>query len=64
METPSRLSQKQAEAYLPATPEKLKNLRHDRKIKYYKVGHRSIVYDRASIDAFLNSCKVEGLQNV
>lgn len=60
METPLRLTQAQAESYVPASPEKLKQLRRDRHVKYYRIGHRSVVYDRASLDAYLRRVAVEG----
>ena len=55
LEVPPRLSQLQAERYLGCTPELLKRLRQARKVKCYRLGHRSISYDRASLDAYLAS---------
>ncbi len=59
METPSRLTEEQARKYIPATKNKLKRLRQERRIKFYRIGHRSLVYDRASIDEYLDDVRVE-----
>jgi hypothetical protein len=62
MEVPTRLTEKEARKYIPATKDKLKRLRQDRSIKFYRIGHRSLVYDRASIDAYLENVSVENLR--
>ncbi len=59
METPSRLTEEQARKYIPASKDKLKRLRQERRIKFYRIGHRSLVYDRASIDDYLEDVRVE-----
>lgn len=53
MNVPQRLTEQQAQNYLPASRDKLKALRRKRLVKFYRIGHRTIVYDRASLDAYL-----------
>lgn len=56
---PPRLNQRQAEQYIGASPDLLKRLRRKKAVRFYRLGHRSISYDRESLDAFLYRTRVE-----
>lgn len=53
MEQPSRLTQQQACEYIGCNREYLKRLRRERKVRFFRLGHRTISYDRSSLDRFL-----------
>jgi len=59
MNLPTRLTAEQAEQYIGTTAEGLKRLRQRRAIRFYRHGHRSVSYDRESIDQYLKSIAVE-----
>ena len=48
------LSAREAAEHLGITPRKLKDLRNRRLINSYKMGYRTIAYDRASLDRYLH----------
>ena len=55
MEFTDRLNPAEALRHLACTPRVLKELRRQRKITFYKVGHRSLAYDRLSLDRYLKA---------
>lgn len=59
MNTPARLTEEQAREYIGCSRETLKRLRQTRKIRFYRLGHRSISYDRESLDRFLAERRIE-----
>jgi len=59
MNLPTRLTPEQAQEYIGTTAEGLKRLRLSRKVRFYRHGHRSVSYDRASIDQYMKSIAVE-----
>jgi excisionase family DNA binding protein len=59
MKTPARVNGNVAREYLGCSRETLKRLRRDHAIRFYRLGHRSIAYDVASLDAYLNKVCVE-----
>ena len=61
METPTRLTEEQAQSYLGCGPHFLRRLRQQRRIRFYKLGHRSLSYDRGDLDSFLDARKVEAV---
>lgn len=61
MEAPARLTPRQAMAYIGGSESILRTLRESRKVKYYRIGHRTVSYDRASLDAYLKARVVEGI---
>ena len=56
-----RLNETQARTFSGMTPQQLKTLRRARAIRFYRVGHRTIVYDRDSLAAWLAVRAVEPL---
>ena len=40
----------------------LKRAWSERRLKYYKLGHRSVLLDSRDVEAFLNSCRVDALR--
>ena len=63
MQAPPRLTEEQALKYVPCTRDKLKALRQKRQVRYFRIGHRSVVYDRESIDDYLDRVEVTGRTN-
>lgn len=59
---PPRLSPEQAERFTGMSPRKLKRLRQARAVKFYRAGHRTIVYDRDSLQRWLASREVPALE--
>ena len=59
----SRLNspKKTAEIY-GASLRALKRAWSERRLKYYKLGHRSVLLDSRDVEAFLNSCRVDALR--
>ena len=60
--TASRLTLSQATEHTGLTERALKRLRQSRAIKFYRLGHRTVVYDRASLDQYLNRHAMEALR--
>ncbi len=56
-----RLGAADAARYSGLTERQLKTLRAARRVKFYKLGSRTVVYDRASLDALLAAAAVEAL---
>lgn len=56
-----RLNEPQARAFTGMSPQHLKSLRRARAIRFYRVGHRTVVYDRDSLAAWLAVRAVEPL---
>jgi hypothetical protein len=56
-----RLNESQARAFTGMTPQQLKSLRRSRAVRFYRVGHRTVVYDRDSLAAWLAVRVVEPL---
>ena len=53
-----------AAAYLGVPPRLLKQYRHERKIPFYRIGYRKIVFDVRDLDAFLARKRVESIEGV
>ncbi len=58
---PPRLTPEQACAFAGVNREMLRRLRQLRKIAFYRIGHRSVAYDRDSMANWLLARKVEAL---
>lgn len=56
-----RFTPQQAAAYTGLTPRTLKAYRQERRIPYYAVGHRTVLFDRRDLDAFLAARRVESI---
>lgn len=54
----SRVGSQAASDYLGIPMRELKELRRRRKIPFYRIGHRTVSYDVADLDAFLAGCRV------
>ena len=54
-----RLSSREAAAYLNVSPDVLKKLRHQRRIPFYRFGHRTVVYERADLDLLLQELQIK-----
>ena len=55
MEIAERLNDEEARQVLGCTPRKLKELRQRRLIKFYRLGHKTVSYDRVSLERYLKS---------
>jgi hypothetical protein len=64
METTDRLNDEEARRFLGCTARMLKELRRQRRIKFYKLGHRTVAYDRASLDRYLKNHEVPAIGEV
>ena len=54
------LSPRDLEEEKPAlTKRRQKELRRRRLLAFHRIGHRTILYSRRDVDAFLKSCRVE-----
>lgn len=56
-----RLDARQASEYIPMNPRTLKEYRQQRRIPYYRIGHRTVVFDVRDLDAFIAKRRVEAL---
>ncbi len=54
-----RYGSTQAASYIGVNGRELKSLRLAKRLPFYRIGHRTIVFDKADLDAFLASCRVE-----
>lgn len=61
MDIADKLNSDEARHALGCTARKLKELRQRRLIKFYRLGHRTVSYDRLSIERYLRSCEVPAL---
>jgi hypothetical protein len=61
MEIADRFNDDEARRFLGCTPRVLKELRRRRLITFYKVGHRSVAYDRPSLERYLKARKVPAI---
>ena len=50
------LNSAQAREFLGITMMELKSLRKCRRISFYRIGHRTVTYDVADLEAFLQTC--------
>ncbi len=57
-----RLETNPAAKYLGMKPRLLKQYRHERKIPFYRIGYRQIVFDVRDLDAFLARKRVESIE--
>lgn len=57
-----RLETNPAAKYLGISPRLLKQYRHERKIPFYRIGYRQIVFDVRDLDAFLARKRVESIE--
>ena len=55
------MNSEQAAAYLGVSMRSLKDIRLARKLAYYRLGHRSISFNRMELDSFLANRRVEAL---
>lgn len=56
------LTPKQAEEVYGVSVRALKRAWHDRRLAYYKLGHRSVLLDARDIEAYLCRCRVDALR--
>jgi hypothetical protein len=56
--TRTRLSSAAAAQHLGISTRELKELRRQRRVAYYRIGHRTMTYAVADLDAFLTKCRV------
>jgi len=56
--TRMRVGAQAAAQHLGITVRELKEMRRARKIAFYRIGHRTVSYAVADLDAFLNGCRV------
>jgi len=56
--TIARVGTAAAAEHLGITPRELKEMRRARKIAFYRIGHRTVSYAIADLDAFLTACRV------
>ncbi|HMP76591.1 MAG TPA: hypothetical protein PKE12_09865 [Kiritimatiellia bacterium] len=61
MEIAERLNAEEAQMTLGCTRRKLKELRSRRLIKFYRLGHKTVSYDRHSILRYLKSREVPAI---
>lgn len=53
-----RLGSKDVAGYMGVTSRELKELRKRRALAFYRIGHRTVTYAIADLDAFLAKCRV------
>ena len=58
---PPRLSPQRAKEFSGLSEQQLKALRRSRAVRFYRTGHRSVVYDRDSLAAWLETRAIEPL---
>jgi hypothetical protein len=58
------LSSSQACEYLGITLRELKGLRQFRKIGFYRIGHRTVTYDLADLESFLQARYIPSATNI
>lgn len=56
------LTPKQAAETYGISPRALKRAWSERRLNYYKLGHRSVLLDARDIEAFLAKCRVDALR--
>ena len=61
MEIADRLNDEEARRFLGCTPRVLKELRRKRLVTFFRVGYRSLAYDRSSLERFLRSRRVSAI---
>ena len=54
----TRVGTAAAAQHLGISPRELKELRRHRRVAFYRIGHRTVSYDVADLDAFLAACRV------
>ena len=57
-----RLESPAASDFLAVKPRHLKQLRNERRIPYYRIGHRTIIYDVRDLESFLAQNRVEAIR--
>ena len=57
-----RMTVPEASAYIPMNRRTLKEYWQQRRIPYYKIGHRSVLLDTRDVEAFLARCRVDALR--
>ena len=50
-----------AAAYIPMNRRTLKEYWQQRRIPYYKIGHRTVIFDVRDLDAFIAKRRVEAI---
>ena len=61
MDVTDRLNAQEAQRFLGCTQRKLKELRRTRAIRFYRLGHKTVSYDRASLDRYLKAHAVPAI---
>lgn len=61
MDLSDRLNDEETRHYLGCTPRKLKELRRRRQISFYRLGHRTVAYDKLSLDRYLRTHRVSAI---
>lgn len=56
-----RMTAPAAAEYIPMKPRTLKEYREKRRIPYYRIGHRTVIFDVRDLDAFIARRRVEAL---
>ena len=56
-----RMTVPEASAYIPMNRRTLKEYWQQRRIPYYKIGHRTVIFDVRDLDAFIAKRRVEAL---
>ncbi len=60
---PRRLTSREASAYLGVSLRVMAELRATRQIAYFKHGHRTVSYDATDLDRYLDSRRIEAIQD-
>ncbi len=58
---PPRLTPAQAQTFAALSHDQLRRLRRERAVVFYRLGHRSVAYDRDSLANWLLGRRVEAL---
>lgn len=61
MTTAERLNSQEARQFLGCTERKLKELRRNRAVRFFRLGHRTVAYDRVSLERYLKSRAVPAI---
>ena len=64
MDIADRLNADEAMQSLGCSPRQLKELRRRRLIKFYRLGHKTLTYDRTSLERYLKSREVPAIGEV
>lgn len=59
--SPERLTPDEAMRFLGVTRNTLRRLRQQREVIFFRTGHRSVSYDRASLQSYLDRVRVDAV---